>query len=78
MCPGTRTRRSTRSRRTTSTLKPPHLNGVKLRSNEFGRKGTTLQWGTNEKSKLDAEYYEVRNGHRGKFAGWNEWKGHVG
>jgi plastocyanin len=59
-------------------VKPPHLNGVKLRSNEFGRKGTTLQWGTNEKAKLDAEYYEVRNGHRGKFAGWNDWKGHVG
>ena len=59
-------------------LKPPHLNGVKLHSNKFGRKGTTLQWGTNEKSKLDAEYYEVRNGHRGKFAGWADWKGHVG
>ena len=59
-------------------LKPPHLNGVKLHSNKFGRKGTTLQWGTNEKSKLDAEYYEVRNGHRGKFAGWDDWKGHVG
>ena len=57
---------------------PPHLNGVKLHSNKFGRKGTTLQWGTNEKSKLDAEYYEVRNGHRGKFAGWDDWKGHVG
>jgi plastocyanin len=58
--------------------KPPHLNGVKLRSNEFERKGTTLQWGTNEDAKLDAEYYEVRHGHRGKFAGWDKWKGHVG
>ena len=59
-------------------VKPPHLNGVKLRSNKFGRKGTTLHWGTNETSKLDAEYYEIRNGHRGKFAGWNDWNGHVG
>jgi plastocyanin len=59
-------------------LKPPHLNGVKLGSKKFGHKGTTLQWGTNEKSKLDAEYYEYRHGHRGKFAGWNHWKGHVG
>ncbi len=59
-------------------IKPPHLNGVKLRSRKFGRKGTKLQWGTNEKAKLDAEYYEVRHGHRGKFAGWDGWKGHVG
>jgi plastocyanin len=59
-------------------VKPPHLNGVKLQSNNFGRKGTTLQWGTNEKAKLDAEYYEVRHGHRGEFAGWDDWKGHVG
>ncbi len=59
-------------------VKPPHLSGVKLRSTKFGRKGTTLDWGTNEKSKLDAEYYEVRHGHRGKFAGWDDWTGHVG
>jgi plastocyanin len=59
-------------------VKPPHLNDVKLRSRKFGRHGTTLNWGVNEKSKLDAEYYEVRHGHRGKFAGWNDWKGHVG
>jgi plastocyanin len=58
---------------------PPHLNGVKLSSNEFGRKGTTLQWGTNEKkTKLDAEYYRVHKGHRGGFAGWDDWNGHVG
>ena len=59
-------------------VKPPHLSGVKLRSRKFGRHGTTLDWGVNEKSKLDAEYYEVRHGKRGKFAGWNDWKGHVG
>jgi plastocyanin len=59
-------------------VKPPHLNDVKLDSRKFGRHGTTLRWGVNEKSKLDAEYYEIRHGHRGKFAGWNAWKGHVG
>lgn len=59
-------------------LTPPHLDGVKLHSNKFGRRGTTLTWGTNEKAKLDAEYYKIRHGHRGKFAGWNAWKGHVG
>jgi plastocyanin len=59
-------------------VKPPHLNDVKLDSRKFGRHGTTLRWGANEKSKLDAEYYEIRHGHRGKFAGWDAWKGHVG
>ena len=59
-------------------IKPPHLNDVKLASRKFGRKGTRLNWGVNEKAKLDAEYYEVRHGKRGKFAGWNKWKGHVG
>lgn len=57
---------------------PPHLNDVRLGSRRFGRRGTKLRWGVNEKAKLDAEYYEVRHGHRGKFAGWNAWKGHVG
>jgi plastocyanin len=59
-------------------IKPPHLDEVKLASRKFGRHGTTLKWGVNERSKLDAEYYEVRHGQRGKFAGWNDWKGHVG
>jgi plastocyanin len=59
-------------------VKPPHLNDVKLDSRKFGRHGTTLRWGVNEESKLDAEYYEIRHGHRGKFAGWDAWKGHVG
>ena len=57
---------------------PPHLNDVKLGSRRFGRHGTKLKWGVNEKAKLDAEYYEIRHGRRGKFAGWNRWKGHVG
>jgi len=56
----------------------PHLNNVKLNSRTFGRHGTRLRWGVNEKSKLDAEYYEIRHGHRSKFAGWNDWKGRVG
>jgi plastocyanin len=59
-------------------VRPPHLNEVKLSSRKFGRHGTTLRWGVNERSKLDAEYYEVRNGHRGKFAGWHIWRAHVG
>jgi plastocyanin len=57
---------------------PPHLNDVKLQSRKFGRKGTKLRWGSNETAKLDAEYYAVHHGHRGKFAGWEDWKGHVG
>jgi len=59
-------------------LDPPHVSGVRLKSRKFGRHGTTLQFGIDEKSKLDAEYYEIRHGHRGRFAGWHEWRGHVG
>ena len=57
---------------------PPHLSDVKLASRKFGRHGTTLRWGVNEHAKLDAEYYRYRHGHRAGFAGWHDWKGHVG
>ena len=59
-------------------LKPPHLNGVKLHSNEFGRKGTTLRWGTNEKSKLDASTTRSATGTAASSPAGTDWKGHVG
>src|SRR3954447_24744909 len=57
---------------------PPHLSEVKLRSHRFGRAGTTLHFGVDETSKIDAEYYEMRRGHRAGFAGWHVWHAHVG
>jgi plastocyanin len=64
--------------RTNVDLTPPHMSGVKLRSRRFGRHGTTLRFGIDETSKLDAEYYEMRHGHRADFAGWRRWGAHVG
>jgi plastocyanin len=59
-------------------LTPPHLSEVRLRSRRFGRQGTTLHFGVNETSKVDAEYYAMRHGHRAGFAGWHAWRAHVG
>jgi plastocyanin len=59
-------------------LTPPYLSEVKLQQRKFGRHGTGLHFGVDEKSKVDAEYYEVRHGHRGDFAGWRHWRAHVG
>ena len=57
---------------------PPHLSEVKLRHRKFRRQGTTLPLGVDETSKIDAEYYEMRHGHRAGFAGWHAWRVHVG
>jgi plastocyanin len=59
-------------------LTPPHLSEVRLEDRRFDRHGTRLSFGVDEKSKVDAEYYELRHGHRGHFAGWRRWRAHVG
>ena len=59
-------------------LTPPHVSELKLRSRKFGRDGTILHFGVDETSKIDAEYYAVRHGHRAGFAGWHAWRAHVG
>lgn len=59
-------------------LTPPHLSELRLESRRFGREGTTLRFGVDEPSKLDAEYYAMRHGHRDRFAGWRIWHAHVG
>jgi plastocyanin len=59
-------------------LTPPHVSELKLRSRKFGRSGTTLHFGIDETSKIDAEYYAIRHGHRAGFAGWHAWRAHVG
>jgi plastocyanin len=59
-------------------LTPPHMSEVKLRSRRFGRHGTTLHFGVDETSKVEADYYAMRNGERDHFAGWHKWRAHVG
>jgi plastocyanin len=59
-------------------LTPPHMSEVKLRTRRFSRRGTTLHFGVDETSKVDADYYAMRNGQRDHFAGWKRWGAHVG
>jgi len=59
-------------------LTPPHVSELKLLQSKFGRDGTILHFGIDEASKVDAEYYEMRHGHRAGFAGWHAWQAHVG
>jgi plastocyanin len=59
-------------------LRPPHMNDVRLQERAFGRRGTTLRLGIDERSKIDADYYRLRHGRRSDFAGWRSWRAHVG
>jgi plastocyanin len=59
-------------------LASPHVSELQLRRHEFGRRGTTLHLGVDERSTIDAEYYELRHGRRSQFAGWRRWRAHVG
>ena len=66
-------------------LTPPYVDGVRLHSREFGRRGTALDFGIDERAGVDAEIYRlVPRGHRGhrrprrRFAGWQSWHAHVG
>jgi plastocyanin len=59
-------------------LRPPHMNEVRLQDRAFGRRGTTLRLGIDERSKIDADYYRLRHGRRAGFAGWRTWRAHVG
>ncbi len=66
-------------------LTAPYVDGVRLRSREFGRRGTALHFGIDERAGVDAELYRlVSRRHRGhrrlrrRFAGWQQWHAHVG
>ncbi|MDX6505323.1 MAG: hypothetical protein QOE29_2448 [Gaiellaceae bacterium] len=60
-------------------LKAPYLDGIHLDSDRFGKAGTRLHYGTDERAKLDAEIYRIGKHHRRHFAGWQDWSfGHVG
>jgi hypothetical protein len=66
-------------------LIPPYVDDLALRSSSFGRRGTGLHFGIDERAGVDAEYYRlVPRRHRGharprrEFAGWQQWHAHVG
>jgi plastocyanin len=58
----------------------PKLTGVYLDETKFGSSGTTLNLTLNEKAGIDVEFWRLpkrKGGHR-RYAGWQEWAGHVG
>jgi plastocyanin len=59
-------------------LTAPHVSEVELQSRRFDRHGTTLSFGVDETSKVEADYYAMRHGQRDDFAGWKRWGAHVG
>ena len=62
----------------------PHVDGVGLKRRSFGKGGTTLRYGIDERAGVDADFYRLvkrRRGHRRphrRFAGWQHWHGSVG
>jgi plastocyanin len=66
-------------------LTPPFVDGMQLRSREFGRHGSAIHFGIDERAVVDAELYRLvsrrHRSHRGlqrRFAGWQQWHAHVG
>jgi plastocyanin len=58
--------------------KAPKLTDVRLQQTTFGKSGTTLYLTLNEKATIDAEFWRrTKDGHL-KYAGWQEWPGHIG
>ena len=59
-------------------LMRPTLNDIRLTPSRFTTAGTTLHYALNDSAVVDAEIWHVSHGHRGKYAGWKQWRGHIG
>jgi plastocyanin len=60
-------------------LSPPYMDGLRLASPTFGKAGTRLHFGLDERGSVDAEIYRLTGPkHRRRFAGWQRWKTYVG
>jgi len=64
---------------------PPYVDGLSLRSSSFGKRGTSMRYGIDERATVDAEYYRLlprrhrrHAPRRRKFAGWQQWHAYVG
>jgi hypothetical protein len=56
----------------------PRLSGVFLDRLRLRPGGTTLHYTLDDAAMLDAEIWHVAHGHRGHYAGWARWCGHIG
>ncbi|CAN5459611.1 hypothetical protein BH10ACT11_BH10ACT11_02310 [soil metagenome] len=59
-------------------VKAPNLRNVALKKSSFGRRGTALKFAINERSKVDADIYRYKERGGRRYAGYYEWKAHVG
>jgi plastocyanin len=61
-------------------LTRPTLNDFFLASRRFRpARGTALHFALDDPSLVDAEIWHVSpGGHRGKYAGWQQWRAHIG
>jgi hypothetical protein len=56
----------------------PTLNGIFLAPRRFSLAGTTLHFALDDTSVVGAEIWHVSDGHRVAYAGWEQWRGHIG
>jgi plastocyanin len=59
-------------------LMRPRLSDIRLTRRSFTTTGATLHYALDDSSDLDAEIWHISDGHRGKYAGWEQWRGHIG
>ena len=59
-------------------LTKPHVSAIHLRPARFGTAGTTIHYSLDDRSSIDAEIWHDVRGHRGRYAGWQQFHGHIG
>jgi plastocyanin len=59
-------------------LTRPTLNNLFLERRAFPAAGTVLDLALDDPSLIDAEIWHVTHGHRGTYAGWEQWRAHIG
>jgi hypothetical protein len=56
----------------------PTVSGITLQPRRFSLDGTTLHYALDDSSTIDAEIWHSSHGRRGTYAGWQQWRGHIG
>jgi plastocyanin len=60
-------------------LMKPSVSHVYFTPQRFGLRGTTIHYSLDDPSSIDAEIWHRQDGHRGRYAGWQEIRhGHIG
>ncbi len=59
-------------------LTRPTLSSVFLAQQRFSAAGTTLHFALDDSALIDAEIWHVSHGHWAGYAGWEQWRGHIG